>query len=867
MNIKKLLAIVVVTATLLTLALPMHAHSKAATENLDYLINSSATIGTCGFSLSVMGDGSFSYGEGEDAEVTVFGSRVPDATVTPAMEPYPVSLHKYSSNGLDYTVEQFVLQGEAADFVYSVMKVKNTTDVSVAFPVVEGTEPLGDTPEEIKPGNESTTEYAVMVNVHNSNTEADSSTEDTSDPALDSTITDAPQSISLPADSYKQAKEQMTDMWDEILDNAITFEGFSNKYSENTVLYKKEIIKYCISSKHDDPALIALTSKEWADEIFPESTDLYACALALLKTKNENKALLTLDKLTKLADQYKIDTKSLPYPTLEENLDALLSLQSYSCILRTLESKDRSLTKKADNIDKSVALLSKNIAKAIEKTEELLPCDWEAATTDGSYPIILNGDGYGSAAALCSWYTKSAPFTCSISKELVYLSKDAFAYYDTPDGATSSILSLFCERSDGTVIIGRGSPYSLLSDNEKITVNNIPLSTGGTAKLKISVTKSSVKVSLSGPISAPVQIQFPAFADNIEFASVGYDDETGVITAPTGTSSVTVRLKNSPAELEKDRTASAALENAIFNAHNKNTGKKTTVSQEQFDKALKTAEKAHSSTAAKKEEATKALVAATNSLSAMTAGYSHSIPATGIDVGQIKHNEILQKFSLPETGTIDSVFVRGEYHEGISCAVYTLRGDNYTTDELGAECYGEEYEDGILFELDFDAEGGETYVLCVFSEEQDVCLTLENTTGETAYTRDLGEVTVYNKASLSLDFSVSQVNREDLDSFYYSCLEADTSRYTKESRKALDKKLSAAKKLLCTPSVTEEEYEKVYEDLKDAYEGLETYASEDKIEQAPLVGIILIAIVVVLLIITLFASLAARKRMNSDILP
>lgn len=858
MNIKKLFAVLLVFATTLTLALPLSAHSQMAAQNLDYLIDRTATIGTCGFTLRVSGDGSFTYTTDDGPMFVVFGANVSDASVTPAMEPYPVSLHKYAVNGLEYTVEQFVLRGDHADFVYSRMKVKNTTDVSVAFPAVTGTAPLTDTPEEIPAGDDASAEYAVAIHTY-----------DNTDTLLGEYNNSAADPFALPTDSYKEAKKMMTESWDEILEESVTFDGLSSKEHDPSILFQKEIIRYSITGVSENPAFLALSSCEAAEDILLESQDLYACALALLKTKSENKALLVLENLSTLADQYKVEKKGLTYPTLEENLDALLSLQSYSCILRTLSKSNSTLSKKADTVDKNVSLLSKNIAKAIEKTEASLPCDWEAATTDSTYPLILNGEGFSSATALCSWYAKSSPFVCSISKDLIHLAKDAFEYYRGTDDGAASFLSLFSERTDGTVIIGRAAPYSLLSENEKITVNNIQLSTGTSAKLRIDVTKTAVTISLSGAISAPVQIEFPAFADNIEFASVGYDEETGVITAPAGTSSVTVRLKNKPSELEKDRSASTALESAIFNAHKKNTGKNTTISQELFDKALKTAEKAHSATASKKEEATKALQSATNSLSSMIAGYNYSIPDTDIVVGELKAGEILQKFSVPETGNVDYVFVKGKYTDGISCAVYTLRGDNFTTDELCAECYGDEHEDGILFELDFEAEAGTIYVLCIFSEteDEDVCLILENTAGETAYTRDLGEITVYTKASLSLDFSVSQVNREDLDSFYYSCLEADTSEYTKESRKALENKLTAAKKLLCTPSVTEEEYEKVYEDLKDAYEGLDTYASEDKMEQAPLVGIILIAIVVLLLVSTLIASLAARKRMHDDILP
>ena len=76
--------------------------------------------------------------------------------------------------------------------------------------------------------------------------------------------------------------------------------------------------------------------------------------------------------------------------------------------------------------------------------------------------------------------------------------------------------------------------------------------------------------------------------------------------------------------------------------------------------------------------------------------------------------------------------------------------------------------------------------------------------------------------------------------------------------------MKAAKAILCTASVTDEECEKAYDDLKKAYDGLSTYASQDKIEETPVVGLVLIAIVIVLLAGTFVTALAARKKMNPD---
>ena len=61
---------------------------------------------------------------------------------------------------------------------------------------------------------------------------------------------------------------------------------------------------------------------------------------------------------------------------------------------------------------------------------------------------------------------------------------------------------------------------------------------------------------------------------------------------------------------------------------------------------------------------------------------------------------------------------------------------------------------------------------------------------------------------------------------------------------------------------TEKDYKKVYDDLKDSFDGLDTYASEDKIEETPVIGIVLIVIVFILLIATFVSAMYARKKMN-----
>ena len=54
------------------------------------------------------------------------------------------------------------------------------------------------------------------------------------------------------------------------------------------------------------------------------------------------------------------------------------------------------------------------------------------------------------------------------------------------------------------------------------------------------------------------------------------------------------------------------------------------------------------------------------------------------------------------------------------------------------------------------------------------------------------------------------------------------------------------------------------DDLKKAYDGLSTYASQDKVDETPVVGLVLIGIVAVLLAGTFVSALMARKKMDID---
>ncbi len=105
--------------------------------------------------------------------------------------------------------------------------------------------------------------------------------------------------------------------------------------------------------------------------------------------------------------------------------------------------------------------------------------------------------------------------------------------------------SLVAERSDGTLIVGRGVPAPWLRSGRSMSVTNFPTTNGQRLGIRISSTGTSVSLTLSGrPPSGPVLFQLPSFVGNIAGTSSGtINRRTGTVTLAPHTSSVTVRLR------------------------------------------------------------------------------------------------------------------------------------------------------------------------------------------------------------------------------------------------------------------------------------------------------------------------------------
>ena len=106
------------------------------------------------------------------------------------------------------------------------------------------------------------------------------------------------------------------------------------------------------------------------------------------------------------------------------------------------------------------------------------------------------------------------------------------------------LASLVAERTDGTLVVGRGVPAQWLNGEPAISVTNFPTTDGRRLSFTISARGRSVSLTLFGqPPSGPVLFQLPEFIDNIATTSAGQVDQaTGTVTLSSATRSVIVQL-------------------------------------------------------------------------------------------------------------------------------------------------------------------------------------------------------------------------------------------------------------------------------------------------------------------------------------
>jgi len=108
--------------------------------------------------------------------------------------------------------------------------------------------------------------------------------------------------------------------------------------------------------------------------------------------------------------------------------------------------------------------------------------------------------------------------------------------------------SLVAQRSDGTLIVGRGVPAQWLRQGRTISVTNFPTTDGKRIGVRISSGGQSVSLAVHGQaLSGSMLFQLPSFVENVASTSSGKINEaTGTVTLSPRTRSVTVHFRVAP---------------------------------------------------------------------------------------------------------------------------------------------------------------------------------------------------------------------------------------------------------------------------------------------------------------------------------
>lgn len=116
-------------------------------------------------------------------------------------------------------------------------------------------------------------------------------------------------------------------------------------------------------------------------------------------------------------------------------------------------------------------------------------------------------------------------------------------------GANKVLLdSLVAQRSDGSLVVGRGVPPAWLGHGAPISVTNFPTTAGHRIGVSISSSGRSVSLTLRGPVPAgPVLFQLPSFVQNIATTSAGtVNQRAGTVTLAATVRHVTIALTRAP---------------------------------------------------------------------------------------------------------------------------------------------------------------------------------------------------------------------------------------------------------------------------------------------------------------------------------
>ncbi len=793
-------------------------------------------------------------------------SRLEDGEIYPAFVIKSVTAH-----GLSCTVTQFadtVSDGSDIVAVYTRIVFTNETGADAALPEFKNAVPMGEVPGTVRDGESVTCDFAAVVYCPDSE----------------------PSAAELAEVDFDAHTEHMKHHWDAIISETSIFASLPDAAAEIRTLYYQKIISDRIGR--------AGVSVE---ELDIESMTAYElCQLVTEYTENRTTRYSydaiheeLVDRLNTIASrirrcsggEYLYSEKEDPdYYSFDENINAMSELSAGARALAVIARAENRLGSGIGNGDEytdirvSLEKLSAGVSSVADRTAKILPCTWTAAdtlsltksgvdwrSTLGAEDGVLYFEFSDSSASVLSrWYVENLALGVAGTGILGNMAKDAAAAasYSAWDGNNLAAAFVCFDSDTDTLTVGAGLGANIFAGADEMSISRVT----GTKNTSVTVScdKNVLKFSISSAGSASIRLELSAFAGSIEDASCGFDGETGVVTAPAGTSEVTVTLSDDAANIASAAAADQKLEAALGHAGLLSTEGCTSVSASRFTAALDTASAARREGSAEKEKAAEELSRASSRLSKTVSGYDFSLTDRE-DRGVFGGSSVYQKFSLPAAGSVTSVTLSGSLPAGTRVGIYTLDSDGITPEELiaetvvdGAGLYG-----SMVLDLSFEAAADTEYVLFADASEADSGLSLavcESSKDGDMYTKDGDTTELYRLCALDMRIGVTQADRSELDAYYRKCSNANVDGYTKESVKKLRNAMNDAAEALCTPDEEKAHCDEVYEDLRSAFSSLSTYASDTKLSNPPPVLYILLGVTTVLLCGALLAAASSGKK-------
>lgn len=431
--------------------------------------------------------------------------------------------------------------------------------------------------------------------------------------------------------------------------------------------------------------------------------------------------------------------------------------------------------------------------------------------------------------------------------------------------------ALIAEKINDKIIIGRGVPKEWITANQTFSVSNHVVEQGKKVgyAVQISPDGKDVTITFTGDqTTIPFSVELINFKNNIASISEGFefDQESGIVTVPAGTKSVTVTLKSAydhdaAVELEK---ADKRLKAALSKVQEKEAADYTKTSYEVMKQAsdegkvlLEDAER----TAVQVNAAAEKIEQAMNNLVPIYVDYdvvdtSGNKEGSAYRVGQ-KSDQYMryQTFFANHTGVLEKVEVKVRREENPSdliVKVYSLQENHKDLgEELASAVIPAENANGIvrvLFENAPVLKEGEAYAILLAQETPDdsnvyVWAHVENTDSNifsVKVSNNNGELSYKDETQIIgtawFRAVIANYNKTKLEEMIQEAEKLDSKEYTEESFVNLQKALEEAGSVLANVNADKEMVVGAEESLKTALDALQKADQEaDKTDLAALI--------------------------------